>query len=262
MAAFTIRSLLFTANSCEKIQIITMYLLFPLPIRSGKSRYEPFSTTKKRKTMTPNNYLKILLYLKKFEGDGLMHDIEDLLPELSVKQKKVIFQELADENLIKFNGHEEQYLSFVVEHNTLTKKTKTTESPFNKDVLNSPPNRFKAKITFKGIKFLKEEIQMKESGKYNINVSGDNGNNNFIIESKIDNRQKTVNEIGQIINSIETDNSISKELQEQSINTLNQAKEDIESKGSISNSVAAKLLSLADQVSSVGGFLLSLGIGG
>lgn len=211
--------------------------------------------------MTPNNYLKILLYLKQFEGDGLMHDIEDLLPELSVEQKKVIFQELADENLIKFKGHEEQYISFVVEHNPLSKQTKWTESPLNEIVKNSPPNRFKAKITFKGIKFLKEEIQMKESGKYNINVSGDNGNNNFIIESKIDNRQKTINKIGQIIYSIETDNSISKELKEQSINTMNQTKEEVDSHGSISKKTMTKLLSLADQVSSVGSFLLGLGIG-
>jgi hypothetical protein len=43
-----------------------------------------------------NNYLKVLLYLKQYEGDGILHGIEDVLA-MDKAQKQSILFELARE---------------------------------------------------------------------------------------------------------------------------------------------------------------------
>jgi len=104
---------------------------------------------------------------------------------------KNVLQELSDEELIKFVGRETRNDSFVIEKNMLTGKTKWTESPLNEINLKTKPKPFKAKITFKGSKYLKEEIEMKESGKNNIAITASGTNNTLVIESKnveIDNK--------------------------------------------------------------------------
>ena len=77
-----------------------------------------------------NNYLKILLHLKQFEGDGRFHEIETLLTDVSISELKSILKELLDEGLINFIGRETLYHSFVMEKNLLTGETKTNENPF------------------------------------------------------------------------------------------------------------------------------------
>ena len=111
-----------------------------------------------------NNYIKLLLHLKQFDGDGKMHPVEHIFPDTSTNDIKSILNELSEEGLIKYAGQEERYLSFVVSKNILTGETSSVESPFNDQILNSEPEPFKAKITFKGSKYLKEELQMQESG--------------------------------------------------------------------------------------------------
>lgn len=138
-----------------------------------------------------NNYIRLLLHLKQFDGDGKLHPIENLFPDILLSDIKSILDELSEEGLIKYNGREERYLTFVLDHNLLTNESKITENPLNDHILNSEPEPFKAKITFKGSKYLKEELQMQESGKYNIAVNGQGATNNFVIESQnvtIDNK--------------------------------------------------------------------------
>lgn len=138
-----------------------------------------------------NNYLTLLLHLKQFDADGKLQPVEHLFPDTSTSDIKSILNELSEEGLIKFAGREERYLSFIVEQNILTNENKWTENPLNDNILNSEPEPFKAKITFKGSKYLKEELQMQESGKYNIAVTGQGATNNFVIESQnvsIDNK--------------------------------------------------------------------------
>lgn len=101
-----------------------------------------------------NNYLRLLLHLKQFEGDGNQHPVEHLFPDSSQSNIKSILQELSDEGLITFTGRETRYLSFVVEQNILTNQTRWTENPLNDHILKTDPPPFRAKITFKGSKHL------------------------------------------------------------------------------------------------------------
>ena len=129
-----------------------------------------------------NNYLKLLLFLKQHEGDGKLHNIEPLFPEINLDEMKAIIGELDQEGLIKYIGRETRYDSFIVEVNHMTGQSKMTESPLNRLNDITPPTPLSAKITFKGSKYLKEELEMQQTGKYNINI-GDGSTANLILES-------------------------------------------------------------------------------
>lgn len=208
-----------------------------------------------------NNYLKILLHLKQFEGDGRFHEIETLLTDVSISELKSILKELLDEGLINFIGRETLYHSFVMEKNLLTGETKTNENPFeiiNRKNASSP---LMAKITFKGSKYLKEEIEMKESGKYNIAVTGSGANNTFVIESKnveIDNKPTFNNQIEKIIDQVNNDSTIDQSTKEQVLSTLQGAKNEVDQKGKISSEVVKKILEYGSNISSIGQLVLGL----
>ena len=207
-----------------------------------------------------NNYLKVLLYLKQFEGDGRFHTVEEILGDIELSQKKAILKELETEQFIQLTGREERYMSFIAEKNLITGAAKVTASPFNDIIANTPPTPFSAKITFTGSKYLKEELQMQKSGVYNINISGDSAKHTVVLESNnvtIYNQDETKNKIDQIVNTITNDNSITEELKQTAIADFHQLQTESEA-GKVSNTLIGKILSYGDQISSIGSMALSL----
>jgi len=208
-----------------------------------------------------NNYIRLLLHLKQFDGDGKMHPVEHIFPDTSTNDIKSILNELSEEGLIKYAGREERYLSFVVSKNILTGETSSVESPFNDQILNSEPEPFKAKITFKGSKYLKEELQMQESGKYNIAVTGQGATNNFVIESQnvtIDNKANFATRADNIIDTINNDNSIDNDIKAKVINDLTIAKKQVDQYGKVSGDTMKNILEYASNISSIGQLVLGL----
>lgn len=204
--------------------------------------------------------MKLLLFLKQYEGDGKMYQIEHLFPEMSVNELKSILNELTDEQLIIFTGRESRNLSFLVEKNILIGESKVTESPLNKIINDTEPAKFKAKLTFKGVKYLKEEIEMKESGKYNINVSGEGTNNTFVIESKkvtVNNKPEFKNKIDKIIDALNSDQSINNELRQTAISDFIKARETLEEKGNMTK-IMEKISQHGSEISSIGSLVLQL----
>jgi len=208
-----------------------------------------------------NNYLKLLLHLKQFEGDGKMHPIEQLFPDLTTSEKRNIFKELVDEKFIVLTGREPRYDSFIFEQNMLTGESKVTESPFNRLNREIEENEYKGKITFKGSKYLKEELEMQEKGKYNINVSGSGANNTFVIESNnvtIENRPDFSKKIEKIIETIKSDNSIDDELRVKAISDFQNAKMEVNKSGKLPEKIMKGILQYGAQIGSIGSLLYQL----
>lgn len=206
-----------------------------------------------------NNYLKVLLHLKQFEGDGSYHPIEEVLGNIKLAQKEAILRELEKEQFINLVGREEQYLSYVFERNVLTGQSRMVEDPLNDIIKNTPQQPFRAKITFKGSKYLKEELQMQKSGVYNINISGDSAKHTVVLESSqvtIYNQDEAKKQIDQIIDTITSDNSIAQELKQTSVAEFQQLKTELE-RGNVPKTIN-KVLSYGDQIGSIAGFMLAL----
>lgn len=213
------------------------------------------------KTYVMNNYLKLLLHLKQFEGDGKIHPIEHLFPDLTTLEKKIIFEELVNENFISLIGREPKYDSFIFEKNILTGESKITESPFNKFNRKNEQDVYKAKITFKGSKYLKEELQMQESGKYNINVSGSGANNTFVMESsnfKIENKPDFTKKIEKIIETIKSDETIDIDLKEKAILEFQKASTAVNKTGKLTEKIFNGIMQYGSQISSIGSLIYQL----
>jgi hypothetical protein len=205
-----------------------------------------------------NNYQTLLLYLKSFEGDGKEHPIEHLFPESTIPQIKAILQELSDEALIKFSGRENRKFRAIVSENHLTGTFEAFSDPTNDF---SPQKPFTAKITFKGSKYLKEEIQMQQSGKYNISISGQGNTNNFVIESKnvtISNSSEFSSKIERIIETLKNDSTISDAIKENAINDFQMANQEANSKGTLSENIFKKLCEYGSDISSIAQLVISL----
>lgn len=129
-----------------------------------------------------NNYIKVLLYLKQFEGDRNYHNVENILTGMPFKHLVAILDELKEQEFIKLTGREQRYDSFIYTKNIISGESTLEESPFN-ELNKLPPKPYQGMITFKGSRYLKEELEMQQSGKYNINVT--NGSTaNLILESQ------------------------------------------------------------------------------
>lgn len=200
-----------------------------------------------------NNYLKVLLYLKKSEGDGKLHEVESILSDIDKEERKEIFIELAREDLIQLDGGRYTGLGIIVGNRNKTSKT------FGGDKVEYIP--FSAKITFKGSKYLKEELQMQESGKYNIAVTGQGTTNNFVIESQnvtIDNKAKFANRADKIIDTINNDSSIDNNIKSKIINDLSNAKKQADQNGKVSGNLIKQILEYGSNISSIGQLVMGL----
>lgn len=200
-----------------------------------------------------NNYLKVLLYLKKYEGDGQYHEIESLFPNLSIKQQEAIFRELEGEDFIKLTGREQRFDNFIFEVNHFTGQSKITESPLN--ALNDlPPKPFSAKLTFKGSKYLKEELEMQNSGKYNINI-GNSSTANLILESDnavIHNSSQVHEQIKEIVDTIKKDETLSDAKKSEAIAVFQKAENELSTTRKISKLTLREILATGSDISTIG----------
>lgn len=105
-----------------------------------------------------NYYIKMLLHLKQFEGDGKLHPMRSVFIELAPEFRRSIFKELYEEDLIVWAGEELEEIL-----NDVSRK----DECFISKIINSAESQYWARITFKGSKYLKEELEMLERGKYN-----------------------------------------------------------------------------------------------
>ena len=205
--------------------------------------------------------MKLLLHLKQFEGDGKMHEIEQLFPEMPTSEKTNIFKELAEENLIILKGREPRFYSHIIDINRQTGESSITESPMNEIIDKTHPQKFTAKLTFKGAKYLKEEIEMQDKGKYNITVSGEGANNTFVIESsnvRIENKSEFKNQIDNIIDVLRSDHSIKNELKQQAISDFQDAKNELGQNGKLPKKIMDNILQYGSEISSIGSLVLQL----
>ena len=197
-----------------------------------------------------NNYLKVLLYLKQFEGDGKFHEAESLLTDIDSEEKKEIFGALAREDLIYLDGGRYTGLPIIIGYRDGRSKT------FGGDNIQYEP--YTAKLTFKGSKYLKEELEMEDKGKYNIKVDG-NSTANVIIGSPgatINNKTEIADKVKNIIKTIENDNSIDTSTKQNAIGDFNQLLKEVEL-DTKNPATIEKIFSSGGNISSIGSLVVS-----
>ena len=200
-----------------------------------------------------NNNLKVLLYLKQFDGDGKFHEVESILGDLKKDEKEEILFELAREEMLYldggkwtglplmafFGGGQVDFIGGSDEHSEYIP--------------------YKGKLRFKGSKYLKEELEMIDKNKYHINV-GDGSTANVIIGSPhatINNKPEIINKTRTIIKTIENDNSVDNTTKQQAIGDLNQFITEVE-QGSPNKETVDKVLTLGSNIASIGSLVISL----
>jgi hypothetical protein len=191
---------------------------------------------------TFNNYLQILLYLKQFEGDGRMHSVEEQLV-VEHNQKISILIELArEEYIVLHGGHHASSVSF------------GDGKTYGGGYISA-----EAKITFKGSKYLKEELQMIDNNRYNIHI-GDNSTANLIMHSPgstIHNKVQTQKKITKIIETLKEDKAIDITTRDNAILILNNLESEIEA-GEPTRDTWNKVLAVGANIASVGSLVLAL----
>lgn len=151
-----------------------------------------------------NSRLLTLLHLRHMdeEAEGKMHFLNVLFPNLSAIAKWEIFKNLADAKFIEVEG-EKPPLNLEL----------ASERKFRSSG-RLPMMRLWGKITFPGRLYLLEEIKMQVSGKYNINFDEWAAENIIIDKSEkltVYSRPDCLETIDRIIETLKTDQSISKE---------------------------------------------------
>lgn len=209
--------------------------------------------------MSHNNYIKILAYLNQFAGDSKLYNIEDFLKQLALgnKESKEILTELSTNGFINFDGGYKKAggVTLYTRDRETKRNIKTFDSSYITDYI-----PFKAKITLKGSKYLKEELQMQESGKYTFNFHGSTNTNNIAIESKyvnFNNQNQVQGKIDEIISLISRDNNINPELQKEAIQVFEEVRTEAVS-GKIQETLIDKMINYGDKISSIASFILSL----
>ncbi len=198
-----------------------------------------------------NNYLKVLLYLKQFEGDGKFHEVESLLNDIDKDEKKEIFIELAREDLVHLDGGRYTGLPIIIGYRDGTSRT------FGGDNIEYEP--YSAKITFKGSKYLKEELEMTDKGKYNIKVEG-NSTANVIISSPgatINNKTEIIDKVKHIVETLKTDNTLNQIEKQEAIDTFIQLENEIVADKPKSVTID-KVLTIGAKVASIGSLVIAL----
>lgn len=209
---------------------------------------------KHQMTQPINNYLKILSYLKTFEGDEEYHEMESVLVGVVEETKHKIFRELKKEELILLTGGPAPIYSF----------GRTTRDGYGgRDVQwnrvkigeNTP---FKGKITFKGSKHLRDELQLFDNNKINIHV-GNNSTANMILNSSsstISNNASS--QIDRIIETLKKDKpSLNDQTFDIAISTFELLKAEIDT-GKSTQDTWTKVLSIGANISSIGSLVLTL----
>ncbi len=196
---------------------------------------------------TNNYYLKVLLHLKQFEGDGLVHEIESIFANAERNQIENILRELSCENYIRLEGGNYGMLPIMY---------------FPDDVQNNPENYsqkyvpFSASITPAGIKYLKELLTT-NSNYYSINLGP---NSNLIINSPgaaINNNPEIIKLVQEIIKTLENDSAINNDDKTEAVQSFQQLETEIKS-GNAMPSTFEKIITLGEKISSIGSFVITL----
>ncbi len=201
-----------------------------------------------------NNYHKILLYLKQYEGDGKFHEIESILADMDLDEKREIFQELAREDLIYLEGGNWTGLPLMV----FGYGDGRIERIGGRDQ-NSEYIPYKGKLKFKGSKYLKKELEMTDKSKYNINVEG-NSTANVIIGSPgaiINNKTEIIDKVKQIVEAIENDDNLSKIEKQDAIETFTQLETEIKNDKPKLVTID-KVLTVGAKIASIGSLVIAL----
>lgn len=199
-----------------------------------------------------NNYLKVLSYLNQFYGDSEFHNIENVVGDVSHKVKEDIFVALVREKYILLEGGRDNSGAFIG-FGDGSGRVKM----FGPEKITYFP--FEGKLTLKGARHLKEELEMEDKNKYHINV-GDGSTANVIIGSPhatINNKSEVINKAKTIVKTIENDNSIDNTTKQQAIGDINQFIEEVEH-GNPKKETVDKVLTLGSNISSIGSLVISL----
>ena len=200
-----------------------------------------------------NNYHKILLYLKQFEGDGEFHEIESLFVDFGLLERNEIFQELAREELIYLTGGNFSGLPLMGFADTNGKVDWVGGSDRSVYI------PYQAKLKFKGSKYLKEELEMTDQGKYNINVEG-NSTANVIIGSPgatINNKTEIIDKVKHILETIKNDDTLNDSEKQQAIETFTQLETEIVTNNTKSLNIE-KVMTIGAKISSIGSLVVAL----
>lgn len=202
-----------------------------------------------------NNYLKVLSYLKQYEGDEEYHNIEIILNGVEKETQRKIFKQLQDEGLIKITGGPAHVYSFGknVRSGYGSRDVQWSRFKLGEDT------EYKGKITFKGSKYLKEELKSINDHNYNIQI-GNNTTANVIFQSpnaSIHNKTKNLEQIEKIIKTIEDDKSIDLSQKNKAINIFNNLSTEIKN-GAPSQSTINNALVIGASIASIGSLVLSL----
>lgn len=203
--------------------------------------------------MTNNNYQKVLLYLKQFEGDGKYHEVESILGDIALKEKKEILIELAREDLIQLEGGRWTGLPLMA---FIGGGHVDWVGGSDQDSTYEP---YKGRIKFKGSKYIKEDIEMADKGKYNIKVEG-NSTANVIIGSPgatINNKTEIIGKVKHIVETIKNDDTLNQTEKDEAIATFTQLENEI--KVDKPNSATIEnVLTVGAKIASIGSLVVAL----
>jgi hypothetical protein len=202
---------------------------------------------------TVNNFLRVLTYLKKYEGDGEFHEIENLL-KIDSETRRTIFSQMVQEGLIRIKGG----------HRNIDTLVSFGDGRGNITTLNIPDKiiyyPYVGQITFKGSDYLKAE--RKKDMKSNVSVkTGRNSKVNLIVDSRnskiAGNSKKILSRAKRIISKIQSDNSLTVMRKEKAIEIfeilISEAKQ-----GQVSTATWDKVLSAGEKIATIGSTVISL----
>lgn len=203
-----------------------------------------------------NFHIRVLEYLKQFEGDGNYHPIENLFDNIENGQIANVIEDLKNEELIKAKGGFIKHRRFMTIEYQEMMSSQALQNFRKASTVSYIP--YEGKITFKGVEYL-NSLKMKNE----INI---NGNNNSVIQNspyaflQIQNQPEVIEKINEIIEKLKVDNIITEEKRQQTSIILNQLLEESRNGKPQKNTLekVQNLLQTGDSLSSIGSLVVSL----
>lgn len=201
-----------------------------------------------------NNYIKVLSYLKQYEGDAKYHNLENVF-DLDKDTLKAVLIKLRDHKFMLLKGGYHN-TDAVVAFGYGNGRVKTLYPPHE---VYFP---FEGQITFEGSKYLKEEMKSSKKSspsKFNLKA-GKNANVNVIFNSAnstIQSNPELASKLEKIIEVLEQDKQIDKQRQNEAIQVFSQLKTEQEG-GTITKATVTKAMELGSNISSIGSLVLSV----
>jgi hypothetical protein len=202
-----------------------------------------------------NNYLKILSHLKAYEGDEQYHDIGEILVGMNKATMNKVFIELKKEGLIKLTGGPAPIYSTGLTNRDGygSREVRWHSTKIGTD------RPYKGKITFKGSKYLKDELQLIDINKMNIRI-GDNSTANMILHSPnstILNKPHSRDTINKIIEVLKNDTTQDASTISFAISTFSLLRAEVDL-GNPTQDTWNKAFTIGANIASVGSLVLAL----